>query len=70
MAAGFSAEYKAAILLAESGYFENPVPMLERKAPDENVVYYRYLKQNFPELAADFLHDLSARGIDLHFRYL
>lgn len=66
MAAGFAAEYKSALKLAETGYFENPVPMLEKKEPDENGVFYQHLLKTFPALAVEFLADLNARGITLH----
>lgn len=64
-AAGFAAEYKAALRLAESGYFETPVPLLEKKEPDPNVVFYQQLLASFPAAAADFLADLQRRGIVL-----
>lgn len=66
MAVGFAVEYKAALKLAESGYFENPVPLLEKKEPDENWVFYQHLLKTFPAMAVEFLADLNARGITLH----
>lgn len=65
MATGFALEYRAALRLAESGYFDNPVPMIEKKEADPNLVFYKTLLGAFPQAADDFLHDLERRGIVL-----
>ncbi|MEB4592332.1 replication protein P, partial [Candidatus Thiothrix sp. Deng01] len=66
--AAFAIEYRKAVELAETGYFEQDgIQRIKKQEIDSSLQHYFHLKKSFPDLpyADDFISDCRLKGIHL-----